>query len=115
MTKSKGQREPIGALVSMFHATPFYNLHPILKAGIDPARSTGAREVSWYVNESLIEWSIDHVMKKYELAQFEVLVLEVLQPPGLFVNAPTPGTYFSYTRFRIVGCFPAEQWLARSE
>lgn len=115
MSKNPKPNAPQGYAVHRYHSTPLYNLQSILKRGIDPAFSKGAKETSWYVHEELIEWSIDHIMKKYELSQVEIVVLEVLQAPGLFVSAPTPMVFQTYNLIRPIAMFSAEMWIARTE
>jgi len=115
MTKRKVKEAPVSTYSVKYHVTPLHNLDPILKRGIDPARSTGAKEIAWYVDNSMVVWAINHIMKRHDIVRYQVLVLEVQQPAGLFVNAPNPGLFFTYNLFRIVGVYPAENWLAREE
>lgn len=115
MTKKIIKPAPVEPYAHRFHCTPLWNLDPILKNGIDPTRATGAEERSWYVDEGLIKWAINHVLARHSAELYQILVLEVEQPSGLFASAPKSGLYYTYNRFRIIGLYPAENWLAREE
>lgn len=69
---------------SMFHATPFWNITPIIRTGIDPALSRGQLPFSWYCTENRVSWSIEHVAQKYACSIHDVVVFEVVERPKAF-------------------------------
>lgn len=63
-----------------YHVTALANKPSIMRDGIDPAYSRGARQECWFVTPALLPWAILHVMRRHGLTMQEVVAFEVLVP-----------------------------------
>lgn len=96
---------------SMFHATPYWNIHPIVRTGIDPQMSRGQLPFSWYCDEDKVQWAITHTALRYSCDVQEVVVFEVVEKPmACFFIAPQPGLYRTGMLMRPCAMYPAYNW-----
>lgn len=77
----------------LYHATHLKNAYPITQEGILTCHSTGALELVWLVERSMISYAVHHVAKRHGWDVRDVCVVEVdetnLNPwgsawPGIF-------------------------------
>ncbi len=64
----------------LFHVTPEFNLNSVLKSGIDPKRSRGKLEVSWWVNEARLTWAMAHVSARWSVPVNKLLICHASIP-----------------------------------
>lgn len=69
--------------VRVYHVTPGFNQPSIAATGVDPARSRGARQVSWWVTLPRLEWALAHVSARYTISVGALWVVESHVPEYL--------------------------------
>jgi hypothetical protein len=67
-----------------FHTTPAANLPSILREGVHPRSSRGAREECWLTTAALRPWAADHTRRRHRTS--EVVCLRLLVPAGALVR-----------------------------
>ncbi len=65
-------------LIVLYHTTPARRLPSILRFGIRPELSRGARRESWLHTRGRLGWALDHVARRHGTAA--VVSLRVLVP-----------------------------------
>lgn len=64
----------------VYHVTLLSNKPGIMREGIDPGYSRGARQECWFVTPALLPWAMLHVMNRYRVSLAEIVAFEVLIP-----------------------------------
>jgi len=62
---------------TLYHVTTRYRADLIAARGIDPARSKGKRQVSWYVGWQMLAWAIAHVSLRHKTPIENIVVIAV--------------------------------------
>lgn len=70
----------VGGTLMLYHVSPGSNLDGILRVGVDPSKSRGAREVSWWVARERVEWALVHVSARYSVSTGGLWVFEARVP-----------------------------------
>jgi hypothetical protein len=64
-------------LVTVWHATPAGRVPSILRTGLLPALSKGAREEVWLVTSSRRHWSLEHTKARHGVERVALVCLVV--------------------------------------
>jgi len=91
----------------VWHVTPEWNGQSILEQGVDPEKSRGPFNRSWYVTKQGILWAVGHVSLRYDIPVSQVVVCTVSAQSDKFVRFPTPNVYFSREVLKIENVQPA--------
>jgi len=58
----------------LYHVTLAKNLDSITRSGVDPLYSTGARQLSWFVESSKLAWAILHTQTRHKVGIDQIIV-----------------------------------------
>ncbi len=98
------QSETTGVL---YHVTRAEVAHLIEQEGIDPAKSRGKMQASWYVRKNEIQWSICHVSSQHHTSVDELVICAVLVDWKDMRRMNRPGFYYTYEVYRPESISPA--------
>jgi len=99
-----------------YHITTYENALKILDTGyIDPRKSTGRQNVTWYVSRSKVTWAIAHVCMRHQVTLDKIAILTVLNEHINMKNSNRKGIYFSRARLQPSEMTSASMWMQREE
>jgi hypothetical protein len=96
---------------SLHHVSPDYNTDNILKAGILPNFSRGARKTIWLVNEDNLVWAIAHVSDRWKVPVSCIAVFEVHAPQEVLIRTARAGVYESRQPLKVKRATPAHHFI----
>lgn len=102
--------------LNLYHITSYDTMKLILDSkGIDPAKSEGKRNVSWYVTRALVGWAIAHCLSRHEVAFDKLVVLKVVVATKEVLRTSRRGIYCSNRALYPCQIDSAQLWLQRDE
>jgi hypothetical protein len=60
----------------LYHITLNSNLNSIIDHGIDPEKSRGKLKVSWWVDETRIDWALAHVSARHNVPTCDLIIFK---------------------------------------
>jgi len=97
--------------MTLHHVSPDYNTAAILKDGIQPSKSRGARLTAWLVNEDNILWALAHVSDRWKVPVSCIAVFEVHVPLSALLRTNRSGVYETRQPLKVKRATPAHHYV----
>lgn len=90
----------MGSNMIAFHISLKDNRRSIQKDGIEPAYSTGKRQVSWWCDNARVMWALTHLSLKYNVPVADLIICVSVVPYEKFQRTRWQGVYTTYENIR---------------
>lgn len=97
--------------ITLYHVSPSYNLASILKEGVSPYYSRGAKRVSWWTTHKNLMWAIAHISRRYAMSANTLVVFSADIPELLLLKTRWCGIYNLTAPRRVIVGKPASAFI----